>query len=323
MSAWQADNRGGQKIRMGQKIQKNSVTWFIAGATATGKTKAAIDLALLINGEVVSADSMQIYKYMDIGTAKPTKEEMRGVPHHCQSVLFPGDECSAARFKRMAQDAINDIKNRGKTPIVAGGSGFYLSSLLYDTEFAQADDTHLRLRYMRLANVEGAELLYDMLKNVDPEYADSIHPNNVKRVSRALAFYHATGRRLSEHNADERSRAVSRLTGDKRLIILDMPREKLYDRINMRVDAMFDAGLVLEVRRLLGMGYDKNLTSMQAIGYKETVDYIAGSYDEEECRNNIKRNTRRFAKRQITWFKNRTSGEWKKVDEFNVSDIIN
>ncbi|MDR1001027.1 MAG: tRNA (adenosine(37)-N6)-dimethylallyltransferase MiaA [Clostridiales bacterium] len=314
---------------MGKEVQKKSITYFIAGATATGKTKAAIDLALLINGEVVSADSMQIYKYMNIGTAKPTMEEMRGVPHHCVNLLYPDEECSAARFKQLAQEAMADIKSRDKPPIVVGGSGFYLNALLYNTEFAQIDDAHLRLRYMRLANERGSEHLHDMLKIADPFYASSIHPNNVKRVARALAFYHATGSRLSEHNAKERSRnaaescSVPQMENDKRLIILDMPREQLYDRINLRVDSMFEAGLVNEARELLNMGYNKGMPSMQAIGYKETADFIAGNCTESECRDRVKRNTRNYAKRQITWFKNRTAGIWKKVDEFNVSDIIN
>jgi tRNA dimethylallyltransferase len=304
---------------MGQEIQ-TGVTYFITGPTACGKTRAAIGLAKLVNGEVISADSAQIYRYMDIGTAKPSKEETRGVRHHLIDALNPDEEYSAAMFQKMARAAIADIKSRGKTPIVAGGSGFYLNALLYGVDFASGEpDRKSREKYMQIAEQYGNIYLHGVLQKRDPESAAAIHANNVKRVVRALTFYDETGVKLSSHNAEESKR---RAPEDARLFILNMSRPALYERINKRVDRMFDIGLAEEARNLMNMGYDERLTSMRALGYKETVDYLKNRCTLDEAKDKIKRATRHFAKRQLTWFRHKCAGVWINIDELRLINLI-
>ena len=305
---------------MGKEIQTDTITYYIAGPTACGKTQTAVKLAKLIDGEVVSADSAQIYKYMDIGSAKPTIEEMQGIPHHLIDALYPDEEYSAAIFQQMARDAINDIKARGKTPIVAGGSGFYLNALLYDAAFSHTEpNKNAREKYMQIAEQYGNIYLHSLLKMRDPESAAAIHANNVKRVIRALIFYDDTGLKLSSHNAEQ---AKKQKSPDARLFILNMNRLLLYERINQRVDIMFDRGLAGEVKKLLEMGYDEQLTSMRALGYKETVDYLKNRYTLDTAKDKIKIATRHFAKRQLTWFRNKCDGVWIDMNNLRLTDLI-
>ncbi|MDR1640888.1 MAG: tRNA (adenosine(37)-N6)-dimethylallyltransferase MiaA [Clostridiales bacterium] len=292
--------------------------YFIAGPTACGKTLAAVKLAQRIGGEVVSADSMQAYRYMDIGTAKPTEAEMEGVPHHLISVVDPDASFSAAVFADMAKEAIADISSRNRAPIICGGTGFYLSSLLYGAEFGAGEDLEARERYWALAREKGNSHVHDLLKKVDPESANAIHPNNAKRVIRALEYYDLTGNKISEHNKAQSAKAP--IEGAK-LLLLSMPREVLHNRIDARVDRMFEQGLVEEVQGLLRKGYGKGLRSMLALGYKETIAYLEGAMSKEDCIALIKQSTRQFSKRQYTWFRHKTDGLWIDV-EYGIEPVI-
>ncbi|MCL2048386.1 MAG: tRNA (adenosine(37)-N6)-dimethylallyltransferase MiaA [Defluviitaleaceae bacterium] len=278
--------------------------YVIAGATASGKTAAAIELAKKIDGEVISADSMQVYKGMDIGTAKPTQEEMAGIPHHMLSIIEPDQSFSAAEFQARAYDLIEEIFARKKAPILAGGTGFYINAVIYGAQFsntAHTQEAALRQRLEDEARLYGAELVHNKLAAADPAYAATLHPNNIKRVARALAYCQLTGKLFSEHNAEQREK---KLVYDTELILLSMERKQLYERINARTIRMFEAGLVEEVRGLLEKGYGKGLASMQGIGYKETVQLIDGELTQEEAIAKIQQATRNYAKRQETWFKN-------------------
>ena len=278
----------------------------ITGPTASGKTAAAISLAGQIKGEIISADSMQVYKYMDIGTAKPTADEMDGIPHHLLDVADPGEYFSVADYTKLAVEAIRVIHSRGKMPILAGGTGFYINAVLYGTEFAETEegqhdkDNRLREEYTLLAREKGVLYLYEKLQAVDPDYAKTVHPNNIKKVARALSFCETTGMLFSAHNTKQKL-AAPKYDVDFRLI--SMPRETLYARINQRVLQMWDAGLPDEVGQLLARGYHPGLTSMQGIGYKETVPYINGTQSKDETIAQIQQATRNYAKRQETWFR--------------------
>jgi len=280
--------------------------YVIAGPTASGKTAAAVRLAKEINGEVISADSMQVYKHMDIGTAKPTQAEMDGVPHHLLDVVLPDQPFSVAKYAQLTDMAIQDIFRRGKTPILAGGTGFYIRAVVNGTEFEDfnncqhENDNLLREEYVKLALDQGADFLYKKLQLADPEYAKTVHPNNIKKVARALSFCETTGGLFSAHNASQKQSAAKY---DTVYNIISMPREELYNRINARVIAMWDAGLPTEVSNLLSQGYSPQLTSMQGIGYKETVRFINGEQTKEETIAQIQQATRNYAKRQDTWFR--------------------
>lgn len=272
----------------------------VTGPTAVGKTELSIQLAQKLDGEIISADSMQIYQKMDIGTAKIRKEEMDGIPHHLIDVLDPSEEFNVARFQEMAKDALAGIYRRGRIPLIVGGTGFYIQGLLYDIDFTKEEqDFRYRENLQKKAKEEGAQAIHKMLQAVDPASAQKIHPNNIKRVIRALEFYHLNGRKISEHNEQE-----SRKESPYRFayFVLNQNRTTLYERINHRVDLMLEAGLVEEVRRLKEAGYGKNLVSMQGIGYKEVLDYLDGKMTLEETADQIKKDTRHFAKRQLTWF---------------------
>ena len=291
----------------------------IAGATACGKTDIAIDLALKINGEIISADSMQVYKYMNIGTAKASKESMKGVPHFLIDVLYPDEDFSVALFKDMAKSCIDDIHSRGKMPILVGGTGFYINALIYDTNFTNTDvnekDTAYRESLYALA--EDKKLLYNMLKEVDPEATLYIHENNVKKVVRALEYYKETGKKISQHNQEEQKREEAYKT---HFFILNRDRKILYENIEKRVDNMAQKGLVEEVKNILDLGYKEDLVSMNGIGYKEIISYLKGESSLDESIDLLKRNTRRFAKRQITWFKNKSDGVWIDIDESTTTE---
>ena len=290
----------------------------LTGPTAVGKTSLSIDLAKAVDGEIISADSMQVYKYMNIGTAKITEEEKCGIPHFLIDEFEPDEEFNVTIFKNKVMGYIKDIKSRGKVPIIVGGTGFYIQSVIYDINFNEyGDDSNVRKKYEAMAETLGKSELHKKLALVDREYADSVSENNVKKVVRALTFFEMTGEKLSEHNKRERERSSP---FDFAYFVLTMDRKKLYERIDKRVDLMFDMGLVEEVKALMAKGYDKSLVSMQGIGYKEVIDYLNGKMSLEECIDIIKRDTRHFAKRQLTWFKREKVVTYIDKDEFDAED---
>ena len=290
----------------------------LTGPTAVGKTSLSIALAKAVDGEIISADSMQVYKYMNIGTAKITEEEKCGIPHFLIDELEPDEEFNVTIFKNKVMGYIEDIKSRGKVPIIVGGTGFYIQSVIYDINFNEyGDDSNVRKKYEAMAETIGKSELHKKLALVDREYADSVSENNVKKVVRALTFFEMTGEKLSEHNKRERERSSP---FDFAYFVLTMDRKKLYERIDKRVDLMFDMGLVDEVKALMAKGYDKSLVSMQGIGYKEVIDYLNGETSLEECIDIIKRDTRHFAKRQLTWFKREKVVTYIDKDEFVSED---
>ena len=269
--------------------------------TASGKTGLAIELAKRFDGEIVSADSMQIYKYMDIGTAKPTPAEREQCVHHLIDFLEPDSEFSVADYTELAHRVIADIYSRGKLPVMCGGTGLYINSVINDVEFGETQsDEELRCELQNIANAEGNEKLIEILREFDPVSAARLHPNNVRRVIRAIEFYRTTGVPISEHQ-EKTKMIISRY--DPVMFCIDHDREILYERINERVDIMMSEGLCDEVRRLMDMGYSSALNSMKAIGYKELMDYFNGLCSLEEAVSAIKQNSRRYAKRQLTWFR--------------------
>ncbi len=290
----------------------------LTGPTAVGKTELSIQLAKVIGGEIISADSMQVYKHMDVGSAKITPEEMDGVRHYLVDELEPFDEFHVVKFQEYAKKYLNEIYAHGKIPIIAGGTGFYIQALLNDIDFTeQESDSAYRKELEALAEEHGNQYLHDRLKEVDPESAEAIHPNNRKRVIRALEFYQETGRKISEHNAKEQMRTSPY---NFAYFVLNDERSHLYKRIDARVDKMIEDGLEAEVRRLKEMGCTKDMVAMQGIGYKEMLSYLDGSYSLEEAVYIIKRETRHFAKRQITWFKRERDVIWLNKNEFDYKN---
>lgn len=286
----------------------------LTGPTAVGKTALSIELAKEVGGEIVSADSMQVYRGMDIGTAKIAPNQMQGVPHHLIDILEPWEEFHVADFQRYCKEAMADIYARGKCPIIVGGTGFYIQSVLYDIDFSETEaDADFREEMEELAREEGAAALHDRLRAVDEASAEAIHPNNVKRVIRALEYYRQTGERMSEHNQAQQ-RKVSPY--QFRYYVLRLPREILYRRINERVDAMERAGLTGEVERLLARGCHRKMVSMQGLGYKEIIDALEGRDTLEHAYERIKQETRHFAKRQFTWFRREREVTWIDKDQF-------
>ncbi|MCL2422094.1 MAG: tRNA (adenosine(37)-N6)-dimethylallyltransferase MiaA [Defluviitaleaceae bacterium] len=284
----------------------------ITGPTACGKTPTAVALAKMIDGEIISADSMQIYKGMDIGTAKPAMAEREGIPHHMLDIANPHKDFSVAIFQQMAREAIEDIHNRGKIPILAGGTGFYITSTVYEdalTPEPEKEDIAIRQRLMDKAVQEGSNVLHERLKAIDPVSASNIHPNNVKRVIRALAYYEHTGQLFSSQGREKNLRY------DTLFIILHRDRAKLYEAINRRVEMMIFQGLVSEVEQLLAAGARQDATAMQAIGYKEIIPHLNGQCTLEEAIAAIQQNSRRYAKRQLTWFRHQMDGHWLSMDE--------
>lgn len=272
----------------------------IGGPTASGKTALAVGLAKRLDGEVVSADSMQIYKYMDIGSAKPDMAERDGVVHHLMDVAEPTENFSLGDYLTLARAAIADIHARGKLPIVTGGTGLYINSLIDNVELNEEENTsEIREKLTEFARENGNNALYERLCEVDPESAERIHPNNVKRVMRALEIFEATGKTMTESLKNSKKPPLYKTVQYG----IDFPREELYNRINRRVDIMIENGLIEEVRKLAEMGCTRQNTAMQGIGYKEVLDYLEGKTDRDEMAEAIKQGTRRYAKRQITWFK--------------------
>ena len=280
----------------------------IAGPTACGKTGLSIKLAKLINGEIISGDSMQVYKYMDIGTAKATKEEMNGIKHYMIDEFYPDEEFNVTIFQKKSKEYMEKIYSENKIPILCGGTGFYINALVNDNDFTETENDYtFRNSLYKFAEDNGAEALHKKLEQIDPESAKNIHPNNIKRVARAIEFFELTKTPISKHNENEKQKTSPYNTA---FIILNMDRAKLYDRIEKRIDIMVENGLIEEVKKLLDMGYSEDLVSMQGIGYKEIVPYIKGECSLDYAISELKKATRHFAKRQITWFKRQTEGLW-------------
>ena len=299
---------------------------ILAGPTAVGKTSLSIRLAKETGGEIISADSMQVYRHMDIGSAKITKEEMEGVPHYLVDVLEPEEEFNVVRFQQMAKEAAERIWKKGKIPLVVGGTGFYIQALLYDIDFTEndGDESYRRQLERKASDEEGASELYEILKTVDPKAAQEIHPRNIKRIIRALEFYHQTGKKISEHNETQRQKESPY---NYAYFVLTDERSRVYERIEQRVDLMMEQGLLDEVRYLKERGVRKDSTAMQGLGYKELYAYLEGEYPLDEAVRIIKRDTRHFAKRQLTWFKRERDVIWadKSVigqEEENLADYM-
>ena len=291
---------------------------ILTGPTAAGKTKLSIALAKAINGEIISADSMQVYKYMDIGSAKIRQDEMDGIKHYLVDILEPTDDFNIVLFQKYAKQAMQEIYAKGKVPIIVGGTGFYIQSVLYDIDFNENEEvSEIREELESIAAQKGNEYLHDMLKECDPKSAEMIHANNVKRVIRAIEFYRQTGKCISEHNEKERQKESAY---DSRYFVLTDERERLYQNIDKRVDIMINDGLVDEVKRLLGMGCKRDSVAMQGLGYKEIIAYLLGEISLEEAVYIIKRDTRHFAKRQLTWFRREKDVIWVEKDKFAYND---
>ena len=296
----------------------NKNVLIIAGPTAVGKTDLSLKLAKDLNGEIISADSVQIYKGMDIGSATPSEEELNAVKHHFINEINPEDEYSVAIYARKAKEIIKDIQSRGKFPIVVGGTGLYVNSLIYEMDFSETvKDEKLRSQLMKEASIEGVDYIHNKLRKLDPEAADKIHKNNLKRVIRALEINILTGDKMGNFKSDP----IKTTEYNPLLVCLKRNRKLLYVRINRRVDIMLENGLIEEVKKLKDRGLDESYTSMKAIGYKEVIDYLNGKYDLDMLKSIIKKNTRHFAKRQLTWFRRYEDAMWIDLDkeEFDES----
>lgn len=293
---------------------------IVAGPTAVGKSEVAVALAKRIRGSIISADSMQVYRGMDIGSAKITPLEMQGVPHYLIDILMPDDEFHVVRFQGLAKKSVDEIRLMGRIPILCGGTGFYIQSLLYDIDFTEeSSNGKIRADLTRIAETEGSERLHEMLMEIDPEAAEEIHPNNVKRMIRAIEFYRLSGQMISEHNEKERMKPPAY----KALYCcLTMDRETLYKRIDERVDKMLEKGLLAEVQRLRDQGYTKDMVSMQGLGYQELLRYLSGELTFDEAVRRIKRDSRHFAKRQLTWFKRERDVFWIERDRMDTEAVV-
>lgn len=289
----------------------------IVGPTASGKTSVSVELAKRINGEIISADSMQIYKEMNIGTAKVTKEEMQGIKHYLIDVISPDEAFNVTKYKKMAEEAIEEILKKGKTPIIVGGTGLYINTLVNGIEFTEVgEDKNFRDEMQKIAIEKGSKYLHDELRKIDSEAANIIDENNVRRVIRALEIYKVTGK--TKTRLDEESRKEVKY--DYKIYGIETPREILYDRINKRVDKMLEEGLIDEVKSLLEK-YNFSLTALQGLGYKEVKEYLDGEISYEEMVEKLKIETRRYAKRQLTWFRKNKEITWCELSEI-VENIL-
>ncbi len=290
---------------------------IITGPTAVGKTDISVEVAKALNGEIVSADSMQIYKYMNIGSAKPTKEEMQDIPHYLVDEIEPDASFSVSDYQKMAFNYIDQIIAKGKTPVITGGTGLYVNALLYKMDFSStSSDQSIRNKYQKLADEKGSEYIHNLLFDISQELGDRIHPNNTKKIIRALEVYETTGEVM---RAFEES-LIPNNDYDFLLFGLDRDREELYERINKRVDILIDLGLVEEVQQLLDQGLSEDNISMKGIGYKEIISYLHEEYDLEDAIFFVKRNTRRYAKRQLTWFRKYNQMIWIKLSKNRLKD---
>lgn len=290
----------------------------LTGPTAVGKTKLSIALAKAIDGEILSADSMQVYKHMDIGSAKIRPEEMQGVPHHLINILEPWEEFNVVVFQKRCLECMEQIYDRGHIPILVGGTGFYIQAVLREIDFTENEEnTEYRKRLEQLAEEKGPEILHEMLRKADPVSAENIHANNIKRTIRALEYYELTGEPISVHNEREKERTSPYAFS---YFVLTDDRDKLYERIELRIDEMLSQGLVDEVRQLKGMGCRKGMTSMQGLGYKEILEYLEGECSLEDAVYTLKRDTRHFAKRQLTWFRRENAVTWIDKGQFDYNE---
>ena len=293
---------------------------ILTGPTAVGKSKLSIDLAKSIGGEIISADSMQVYKYMNIGTDKISPEKMGGVPHHLIDFLEPTEDFNVVMFQKLVREAITEISSRGKIPILVGGTGFYIQAVIYDIDFTETDeDDTYRKELEDIAKTIGAHVLYEKLQSVDPKSAEIIHENNVKRVIRALEYYKKTGKPISLHNEEQHQNSSPY---DFYYFVLTDDRNTLYSRIDKRVDKMIAEGLEEEVKGLEKYHIPKTATSMQSLGYREMIGYLEGEYDLDRAIYLIKRNTRHFAKRQLTWFRREKEVIWIDKNNYNHDDNL-
>ena len=290
----------------------------LTGPTAVGKTKLSIALAEAVDGEILSADSVQVYRHMDIGSAKITREEMRGIPHHMIDILEPWEPFNVVIFQQKCLECLEGIYARGHVPIVAGGTGFYIQALLKGVDFTESqEDTGYRADLERLAREKGPAFLHRMLAEADPASAEAIHENNVRRTIRALEYHHLTGRPISAHNEKERGKSGAYRSC---YFVLNDLRQRLYERIDRRVDEMMERGLADEVRRLREMGCTRDMVSMQALGYKELLAWMDGEATLDEAVERIKRDTRHFAKRQLTWFRREQDVIWVDKERFQYEE---
>ncbi len=292
----------------------------VAGPTASGKTALSIEIAKRYNGEIVSCDSMQIYKYMDIGTAKPSLNEQSGIPHYMIDEIEPNENFSVVEYVNRAREYIDDILNRGKLPVLVGGTGLYLDSIINNTKFSDAEsDEEYRNELYALAEEKGNEAVHKLLEEIDEKSAEKIHQNNLRRVIRALEIYKTTGKTMTQVNAE----SVQEPVYDALIIGIDMDRNLLYDRINKRVDIMMKQGLLEEVKEILKMGIKENTTAMQAIGYKELIEHLEGNVSLDEAVEKIKQESRRYAKRQLTWFRRNDKIKWLLLQsDYNYNKIV-
>jgi tRNA dimethylallyltransferase len=294
--------------------------FILAGPTAVGKTDISIKLAKRLNGEIISADSMQIYKYMDIGSAKVTEEEMQGVPHHLIDIVEPQENFNVSQYKKMAQQSITTICEKQKLAMLVGGTGLYINSLIYNYDFTEASvDEEYREYLQKLAQTNGKEYVHNLLKDVDLDSYNRLFPNDLKRVIRALEVFRLTGKSISQFNAEN---DIYDIPYNVYYFVLTMNRETLYDRINRRVDIMIENGLIDEVKKLKSMGYTADMQSMKGIGYKEILYYLDEKISLDEAIYLIKKGSRNYAKRQLTWFRKDSRVIWVNKDEFNNEDNI-
>lgn len=290
----------------------------LTGPTAVGKTKLSIELAKAVDGEIVSADSMQVYRHMDIGSAKITEAEMQGVPHHMIDILEPWEEFNVVVFQRRCAECLEGIYGRGHIPILTGGTGFYIQAVLKEIDFTDSEEnTACREELEKLAKEKGAAFLHRMLEQVDPASAHAIHENNIRRTIRALEYHKLTGERISDHNEQERQKTSAY---NSCYFVLNDRRERLYARIEERVDEMLEKGLVNEVQRLRELGVTRGMVSMQGLGYKEILEYLEGLCSLEQAVEQIKLDTRHFAKRQLTWFRREQDVIWVDKDQFGYDE---
>ncbi len=291
----------------------------LTGPTAVGKTKLSIALAKAVGGEIISADSMQVYKTMDIGSAKIRPEEMDGVPHYLVDVLDPSEEFHIVKFQQMAKEAMEKIYANGHIPILVGGTGFYIQAIVKDIDFTKNEEnTEIRTKWEQFAKEYGAEALHEELEKIDPKSAQTIPAGNVKRVVRALEFYELSGSPISEHNEEQKAKESPYCFA---YFVLNDHRELLYERIEKRIDEMLEEGLVEEVKGLKERGFTKDMVSMQGLGYKEILDYLDGNLTLEEAVYILKRDTRHFAKRQLTWFRREPEVSWIHKYEYGYDDV--